>query len=163
LESADHAPPAHPQFPRVRAVYCCVWAEAVRAVLTPVAAQIVAELQEQKLNDEEINAIVLKLKSTKRFNTEELLFARTTGLGHDQLSDMCTRLGQHEEDAICLATAIQKIRPPAEPERRLSPRDAGIEPQPEIPLPNIVQQALAAAGATSDGEHVLRCIVAAAG
>lgn len=94
--------------------------------LTLICAQIVKELQEQKFSKKDIDNIVGKLESTKHFNTEELLLARTTALGYEELLGQFTRLGQDAEDAMCLAAAILKIRSTTGTERRPSPRQPGV-------------------------------------
>jgi hypothetical protein len=85
----------------------------------------VAELREQELPDAKINRIVKQL-IRQDVESEQQLLHGLQRCPDEQLLANFMQGGFKYGPALALATAIQKILPPAEPERRLSPRDAGM-------------------------------------
>lgn len=130
-------PPTHLQFPRVCAALWCACAKAACAVLTLVCAQIVQKLREQKeeqeLDEEEIEEIVQQLLDQKFKTEQRLLYAVDDCVDKQALVERLTQgFGFKLAPASDLAAAILKLRPPAEPEPRLSPREPGMRCPPHI-------------------------------
>ena len=127
-------PPTHLQFPRVCAALWCACAKAACAVLTLVCAEIVQKLREQKeeqkleqkFDDAKINRIVEHLVDQEFESDEHLLYAVRNCQDEQSLVERLTQGGFKLAPASDLAAAILKLRPPAEPEPRLSPREPGM-------------------------------------
>ena len=86
-----------------------------------------AELREQKLPEPNINKIVQQLVDQEFNSDEDLLEAVDDCANKQSLVERLTQgFGFKGAPASDLAAAILKLRPPAEPEPRVSPRDAGM-------------------------------------
>lgn len=90
------------------------------------------ELQEQKLKDDEMQEVLRQISELTFKSEERLLGAVGTYLNKQSLMVTLGALGFRGAPVSDLATAIEKIRPPAEPEPRLSPREPGMRCPPHI-------------------------------
>jgi len=83
--------------------------------------------EEQELDEEEIEEIVQQLLDQKFKTEQRLLDAVDDCVDKQALVERLTQgFGFKGAPASDLAAAILKLRPPAEPEPRLSPREPGM-------------------------------------
>jgi len=106
----------------MRRCLMCAERDCLLPFLTLGFAQIVAELQKQELDDKGIQHIIHTLRN-RRFQSENGLLSTLGNIeSRPQLREELKAILRDDADASRLATAIQKIRSVAEPERRLTPR-----------------------------------------